>query len=203
MSYVGYIPSSDDLGICWCVWRCEFSSIFRSWLKKRGWLYVTRMNLYISHFLDGVLILRYIKKMGTNGGGGVADGVPLRRLQAILVPGWSPNLVFFSLIFVQIHTYRFIIRTFFIQIVSLYRPAPWTKFCPRFAPKMGTYVSREFSLTTEFTRTYVRTMYCEISVQAKWREIQKSPKPPTMVFLMGSHRGASLCRHVVHHSRSY
>ena len=49
------------------------------------------------------------------------------------------------------------------RIISLYRPAPWTKFCPRFAPKMGTYVSREFSLTTEFTRTYVRTMYCENS----------------------------------------
>ena len=68
---------------------------------------------------------------------------------------------------------------------------------------MGTYVSREFSLTTEFTRTYVRTMYCEISVQAKWREIQKSPKPPTMVFLMGSHHGISKCPHVVHHIRSH
>ena len=33
------------------------------------------MNLYISHFSDGVLILRYINKMGTNGGGGVVDGV--------------------------------------------------------------------------------------------------------------------------------
>jgi hypothetical protein len=40
-----------------------------------------------SHFLDGVLILRYINKLGTNGRGGVVDGVPLRRLQAILVPG--------------------------------------------------------------------------------------------------------------------
>ncbi len=45
------------------------------------------MNLYISHFSDGVLILRYINKMGTNEGGGVMDGVALRRLQAILVPG--------------------------------------------------------------------------------------------------------------------
>jgi len=26
---------------------------------------------------------------------------------------------------------------------------------------MGTYVSREFSLTTEFTRAYARTMYGE------------------------------------------
>ena len=34
-----------------------------------------------------VLIVRYINKMGTNGGGGMVDGVPLRRLQAILVLG--------------------------------------------------------------------------------------------------------------------
>ena len=40
-----------------------------------------------SHFLDDNLIVRYINKMGTNGGGGVVDGVTLRRLQAILVPG--------------------------------------------------------------------------------------------------------------------
>ena len=40
-----------------------------------------------SHFSDGNLIVRYINKMGTNGGGGVVDVVPLRRLQAILVPG--------------------------------------------------------------------------------------------------------------------
>ena len=40
-----------------------------------------------SHFLDGNLIVRYINKMATNGGGGVVDGVTLRRLQAILVPG--------------------------------------------------------------------------------------------------------------------
>jgi hypothetical protein len=44
-----------------------------------------------SHFSDGTLIVRYINKMGTNGGGGVVDGVALRRLQAILVPGWNPN----------------------------------------------------------------------------------------------------------------
>jgi hypothetical protein len=41
-------------------------------------------NLYISPFSDSVLILRYIN---TIGGGEVVDGVPLRRLQAILVPG--------------------------------------------------------------------------------------------------------------------
>jgi hypothetical protein len=40
-----------------------------------------------STFLDGVLIVLYINKMGTNGGSGVVDGVALRRLQAILVPG--------------------------------------------------------------------------------------------------------------------
>ena len=40
-----------------------------------------------SHFSDGVLILRYINKMGTNGGGGGMDG-RARRFQAqILVPG--------------------------------------------------------------------------------------------------------------------
>jgi hypothetical protein len=45
------------------------------------------MNLYMSRFSDGVLILRYINKMGTNGGGGVVVVCALRRLQAILVPG--------------------------------------------------------------------------------------------------------------------
>jgi hypothetical protein len=39
-----------------------------------------------SQFLDGVLILG-IYIMATNGGGRVVDGVTLRRLQAILVPG--------------------------------------------------------------------------------------------------------------------
>jgi hypothetical protein len=37
------------------------------------------------------LILRYIKKMATDRGGGVVDG-RARRFQArILVPGWNPN----------------------------------------------------------------------------------------------------------------
>ena len=40
-----------------------------------------------SHFSDGVLIVWYINKMATTGGGGVVDVVTLRRLQAILVPG--------------------------------------------------------------------------------------------------------------------
>ena len=44
-------------------------------IEGDDYYYVTRMNLYISHFSDGVLILRYINKMGTNGGGGVVDGV--------------------------------------------------------------------------------------------------------------------------------
>ena len=39
-----------------------------------------------SHFSDGVLILRYINKMGTNGGGGVG-GERAATMQAILVPG--------------------------------------------------------------------------------------------------------------------
>jgi hypothetical protein len=40
-----------------------------------------------SHFLDGNLIVRYINKMATNGGGGVVVVCALQRLQAILVPG--------------------------------------------------------------------------------------------------------------------
>jgi hypothetical protein len=40
-----------------------------------------------SHFSDGNLIVRFINKMATNGGGGLVDGVTLRRLQAMLVPG--------------------------------------------------------------------------------------------------------------------
>jgi hypothetical protein len=40
-----------------------------------------------SQFLDGVLILGIYYIMATNGGGRVVDGVTLRRLQAILVPG--------------------------------------------------------------------------------------------------------------------
>ncbi len=52
------------------------------------------MNLYMSLFTDGCylfsddfLIVRYINKTGTDGGGGGVDGVTLQRLQAILVPG--------------------------------------------------------------------------------------------------------------------
>jgi hypothetical protein len=44
------------------------------------------MNLYNLSFRM-VFLLYGINKMGTNGGGAVVDGVALRRLQAILVPG--------------------------------------------------------------------------------------------------------------------
>ena len=64
------------------------------------------------------------------------------------------------------------IRTF----LSLYRPAPWTKFCPQFASKMGTYVCRDFFHTTEFSCTYVHKIYCEIFVRVIFRVIQLIPK---------------------------
>ena len=82
---------------------------------------------------------------------------------------------------------------------SLYWPKPWTKYCPQFACKMGTYISRNVSLTTEFARTYSCRQYQNHVRSPKWREIQKSPKTPRMGFLMGSHHDASLCRHRVHH----
>jgi hypothetical protein len=56
-------------------------------LKKKGLTICQSNEIVQSHFSDGVLIVRYINKMATNGGGGVVDGVTLRRLQAILVPG--------------------------------------------------------------------------------------------------------------------
>ena len=41
---------------------------------------ICNTNEFVQYqFLDGVLIVRYINKMGTNGGGGVVDGVVLRR----------------------------------------------------------------------------------------------------------------------------
>jgi hypothetical protein len=64
---------------------------------------------------------------------------------------------------------------------------------------MGTYVSRDFFLTTEFMCTYVRRMHCEIFVQVILRVIQLIPKTPMMGFAMGSWHGASLCRLIVHH----
>ena len=82
---------------------------------------------------------------------------------------------------------------------SLYRPDLWTKFHPKLASKMGTYVSHDFFLTTEFACTYVCRMYCEIFVWVIFRVIQLILKPPMMGFVIGSHRGASLCRLIVHH----
>jgi hypothetical protein len=60
--------------------------------------------------------------------------------------------------------------------LSLYRPKPWTEFCPRFASKMGTYVSRNVSLTTEFACTYLRKQYQNHVRSPKWREIQTTPE---------------------------
>jgi hypothetical protein len=56
---------------------------------QKGDDYATRMNLYnlIFRMVFFFLILRYIKKMATDGGGEVVDG-RARRFQArILVPG--------------------------------------------------------------------------------------------------------------------
>ena len=64
----------------------------------------------------------------------------------------------------------YIYKTKNAKCVSPYWPEPWTKFCPRFASKMGIYVSCALSLTTAFSLTYVCTIYCENSVRAKWRE---------------------------------
>ncbi len=63
---------------------------------------------------------------------------------------------------------------------------------------MGTFVSRNVFLTTEFACRYVRRMYCEIFVRVIFRVIQLIPKTLTMGFVNGSHHGASLCRLIVH-----
>jgi hypothetical protein len=48
----------------------DFKSIVT--LYNRMGLTISWTNEFVqSHFLDGVLILRYINKMGTNGGGGL------------------------------------------------------------------------------------------------------------------------------------
>ena len=65
-------------------------------------------------------------------------------------------------------------------LISLYRPGLWTKFRPKFASKMCTYVSHNFFLTTEFACTYVSMMYCEIFVRVILRVIQLIPKTPMM-----------------------
>ncbi len=59
---------------------------------KKG-LTINCTNEFVqSHFSDGVLILRYLNKMGTNGGGKVVvvrggSGERAATMQAILVPG--------------------------------------------------------------------------------------------------------------------
>jgi len=55
---------------------------------------------------------------------------------------------------------------------------------------MGTYVSRNFFLTTLLLNShvpYVRRMYCEIFVRVIFWVIQLIPKTPMMGFVMGSH----------------
>ena len=57
-----------------------------------------------SRFLDGVLIVRCINKMATDGGGGVVDG---RTIASHIGPGLKSQpgwMQFFLLIFVRIHT---------------------------------------------------------------------------------------------------
>jgi len=74
------------------------------------------------------------------------------------------------------------IETHITSSLSLYGPAPWTECRPRFASKIGTYVSREVSLATEFPRTYVCRMYCD---GQNGGEAKDSPKTPTtMGFFM-------------------
>ena len=93
--------------------------------QKRGWLYATWMNLYMSLFTDGcylfsdgLLIVGYKNKMGTDGGGGGVDGVTLRRLQAILVPGWNPIFFFFANFCTNSYIRIHIIRTLLYKLYS-------------------------------------------------------------------------------------
>jgi len=68
--------------------------------------------------------------------------------------------------------------------------------------KMGTYVSCDFFLTTEFAFTYVRRMYCEIFVRVIFRVIQLIPKTLMMGFVMGSHHGPlAAARWYQHHGK--
>jgi hypothetical protein len=54
---------------------------------------------------------------------------------------------------------------------------------------MGTYVSHDLFLTTEFACTYVRRMYCEILVRVIFRVIQLIPKTGHPWDVMGLHHG--------------
>ena len=62
-----------------------------------------------SRFLDGVLIVRYIDKMATDGRGGVVDG-ETAMIASHIGPGLKsqPGCHFVSRFFVQIHTNEFI-----------------------------------------------------------------------------------------------
>ncbi len=92
-------------------WRYNFywlhcrntSEAFLALSLLRKGLTINCTNEFVqSHFSDGVLILRYISKMGTNGGSGVVVVSALRRCK----PYWSRVEIptgcksFFSLIFV-------------------------------------------------------------------------------------------------------
>ena len=79
-------------------------------LSRIGVDYAIRLKSYnplfrmVVIYFRMVFLLYDINKMGTHGGRGVVDGVPLRRLQAIiLVPGLNPNPDA-NLFFVRIHT---------------------------------------------------------------------------------------------------
>ena len=83
--------------------------------------------------------------------------------------------------------------------VSLYQPAPWTKFCPQFASKMSTYVSCAVSLTTKFTHTYLRRQYQYHVGSPKWRESQTTPKTDHPWDVMASHHGSLAAAHWYQH----
>ena len=63
-----------------------------------------------SRFLDGCLIVRYINKMATDGGGGGVGGRHIDDCKHDIGPGLKsqPGCNFFSLIFVRIYTNEFI-----------------------------------------------------------------------------------------------
>ena len=80
---------------------------------------------------------------------------------------------------------------------------------PKFASKMGTYVSRNFFLTTEFACTYLRRQ-CQNHVRLpKWRESQTTPSwpLPSPTFLLSPSPSSSLLALVAvacsHHPRPH
>ena len=68
------------------------------------------MNLYNLVFRMVFLIVRYINKMATGGGGGAVDGRHSEDCKRDICPGLKSQLGynFFSLIFVRINTNEFI-----------------------------------------------------------------------------------------------